>query len=105
MTVHVRMEADMQCSDDAAPLAADAAGTTFSCARCGGALLAAEALEGLAPRFAAALAPETNERSPAFRKLRACPQCAATMAPWRFGPEGAWLERCAACELFWADAA
>jgi membrane associated rhomboid family serine protease/Zn-finger nucleic acid-binding protein len=39
----------------------------------------------------------------AFKKPRACPECATTMAPLRIARLEAWIERCPSCERHWVE--
>jgi membrane associated rhomboid family serine protease len=90
------------CPDDASPLAAAPDGL-LSCKRCGGALCSASELDALIPDATETLMPETRQESAAFRRMRRCPACQATLVPLRIGRLEAWVERCPTCETYWLD--
>ncbi len=75
-----------------------------ACPHCRGLLVTPGELELLAPGTALVLSLETRAGSGAFARARACPDCAAPMAPWRVERLEAWIERCPACETAWLDA-
>jgi membrane associated rhomboid family serine protease len=70
------------------------------CLRCRGRFVDASQLP---PAVAARLEMETLMKSGAFERTVSCPDCNTAMAPWRFGPAKAWLERCPRCHYFWLD--
>lgn len=92
----------MLCPDDQRALVARADGASV-CPSCQGAWLGEVELEALAPGVVAQLALETREGSGAFTKVCVCPECSAPLAPWRMAKLEAWLERCPACERYWAQ--
>lgn len=75
----------------------------MQCPFCQGAWLAEGGVELLSPGVCAQLAPEARHDSAAFAKVRRCPECARPMTPWRIGMLEAWLEKCPACERYWAE--
>lgn len=91
-----------RCPEDQAELAAAAAG--LACPRCGGAWLGADELPLAVPQGSVELlAPESRASAAGFKQTRACPECAAVLAPWRIGQLEAWADRCPSCERFWLE--
>ena len=91
-----------RCPDDGQELVAKSASPT--CPRCGGVWVAADELAALTPKAGThLLSPETRADAAAFKKPRACPECAAPLAPWRIGQLDAWANRCPSCERFWFE--
>jgi membrane associated rhomboid family serine protease/Zn-finger nucleic acid-binding protein len=89
------------CPDHARVLVASEFGRT--CPFCRGALTTEAEIESKVPGAAEVSAPETRTDALPFKKLRACPDCAAVMVPWRIGRLEAWLDRCPSCDAMWVE--
>ncbi len=90
------------CPDHPRALVAGESGR--ACPFCRGALVMADELEARFPGTAEIIELETRTDALPFKKPRACPDCAASMAPWRIGRLEAWLDRCPGCEALWVEA-
>ncbi len=77
----------------------------LTCPFCRGVLQTSAQLERAVPHALQALTPEARLDALPFKKPRSCPRCQQVMAPLRIGAREAWLDHCAACDLWWVEAA
>lgn len=91
------------CPDHARELVTGADGR--ACPFCRGRFVTPSQLNDIDPEVTQVLAPETRADALPFKKRRACPDCATTMAPLRLGRLEAWIEQCPQCEGAWVEPA
>ncbi|MDX2015415.1 MAG: rhomboid family intramembrane serine protease [Myxococcaceae bacterium] len=90
-----------RCPDHARELAPDPSG--LQCPLCRGTLMTHAQLVDAAGAVDEVLEVEARADAIAYKKPRACPDCATAMTPLRIARLEAWVERCPSCERHWVE--